>query len=180
MEKMNKKGFSLVELLAVVAILGIVGGIATVSVLSYINTSKEKSEKIFVEQIANLIDDYLDLNKPTVTVGTSYFFEKCANSNCSSTTSQEAKKVQKEEGPIYLKDLVTKKIIEQDKLVNPKNKKNCLESGNGPEIKIYKDKDFVYYYYVDLREGNTTCDISKENGIINTLPDSLKNEVGLS
>lgn len=167
---MNNKGFTLVEMLAVVVILAVVGGIATTSVINTINTSKKSSEKVFVGKLSNLIDDYLDLNKPTKQVGsTPYKFQKCGNSECTSKREVEAIQLQKNSGKIYLKDLVDKGIITKDKLINPKNKKECL-SGNGPEIKVYRDNDYVYYYYVNL-SGN--CDISSENGIINTLPDSL-------
>lgn len=181
MKKMNNKGFSLVELLAVVAILGIVGGIATVGVISTINTSKNKSEKIFVDKLSNLIDEYLVLNKPTQSTGNTYTFTKCKNADCSSTYEATATQVKKSGNvSIYLKDLVETNTIEQDKLINPSNKKKCLQTGNGPEIKVYKDSDYVYYFYTDLSGTNTTCEISPENGVINTLPDNLKSKVGLS
>lgn len=177
---MNNKGFTLIEMLAVVVILAIVGGIATVGVINTINTSKLKSEKIFVAKVSNLIDDYLDLYKPTQKVGEEKNFQKCANSNCSETKVVKAIQVQKSvDNPVYLSDLVNTGIIDSSKLVNPKNKKPCL-NGNDPEIKVYRDEEYVYYYYVDLSELNTSCDISDENGIINTLPDDLLSEVGLS
>ena len=49
--KLNNKGFTLVEVLAVVVILGVIGGIATSSVISSINSSKEASYKIMVNNI---------------------------------------------------------------------------------------------------------------------------------
>ena len=49
--KLNNKGFTLVEVLAVIVILGVIGGIATSSVLSSINTSKESSYKLMVNNI---------------------------------------------------------------------------------------------------------------------------------
>lgn len=64
---MNRKGFTLIELLATIVILGIVGGIATYGVINTINTSKLKSEKIFVDKLSNLIDDYLDLYSSELT-----------------------------------------------------------------------------------------------------------------
>lgn len=174
---MNNKGFTLIEMLATIVILAIIGGIATVSVISIINTSKLKSEKVFVDKVSNLIDDYLDLYKPTSSTGNTYTFNKCANSDCSNTKSITAVEVIKADGKnVHLKDLVDKGVIETEKLINPKNKQQCL-NGDGPEIKVYRDEEYVYYYYVDLR-GN--CDISDENGIINTLPDDLSSEVGLS
>lgn len=179
--KMNNKGFSLVELLAVVAIIGVVGGIATVGVMSTINTSKNKSEKIFIDKLSNLIDEYIAENRPNGITGNTYTFTKCKNADCSSTYEATATQVKKSgNNNIYLKDLVENGTIEQEKLINPSNKKNCLESGNGPEIKVYKDSDYVYYFYIDLSGTNTTCEISSENGIINTLPDNLKSKVGLS
>ncbi len=32
---------------------------------------------------------------------------------------------------------------------------------------------------MDLRGENTSCDISEDNGIINTLPDGLREKVGI-
>ena len=182
---MNKKGFTLIELLATIVILALIMGIASYGVISTINTSKLKSEKVFVEKLANLIDDYLDLNPPTRSSGRTYTFNKCKVSSCSSFTesnsySVTATQVVKSDGSsIYLKDLVAANMVEESDLVNPKNKEQCL-SKNGPEteIKVYKDSDYVYHYYVDL--SGTNCDISDENSIINTLPENLKSEVGLS
>ena len=177
---MNNKGYTLIEMLAVVVILAIIGGIATVGVINVINTSKLKSEKIFIDKLSNLIDDYLDLYKPTKSTTNIYTFNKCANSNCSKTKSVTAIQVKKSDGTnIYLGDLVDKGMIDSSKLVNPKNKELCL-NGTDPEIKVYRDEEYVYYYYVDLRGTNTSCAISDENGIINTLPDDLRSEVGLS
>ncbi len=48
---LNNKGFTLVEVLAVVVILGIIGGIAISGVLSSINTSKNTSYKLMVKDI---------------------------------------------------------------------------------------------------------------------------------
>lgn len=49
--KLNNKGFTLVEVLAVVVILTILGGVAIVGVLSSINSSKEASYKITIKNI---------------------------------------------------------------------------------------------------------------------------------
>ena len=168
---MNNKGFTLIELLATIALLAIVGGIATVGVISAINNSKLKSEKIFVDKISNLIDEYLILNKPTYEVTNSKKeFEKCSRADdCYTVTATQIKKSNEES--IYLKDLVDANIIEEDQLVNPKNKEKCFITAN-PEIVIYKDEDYVYHYYVDL-SNNNDCDINYENSLIDNMPENL-------
>ncbi len=49
--RLNNKGFTLVEVLAIVVILGIIGGIAITSVLSSINKSKDASYKLMINNI---------------------------------------------------------------------------------------------------------------------------------
>ena len=178
---MNKKGFTLIELLAVIVLLAVISGIATYGVISFINTSKLKSEKVFVEKISNLIDDYLDLYSSELSETTNtYEFKKCKVSQCTEyneNNSYTATAIKLTS--INLKTLVDKGIISESDLVNPKNKEHCL-SGNGPEIVIYKDSDYVYHYYANLSGTNTTCDITTENGIINNLPENLESQVNLS
>ena len=50
---MNKKGFTLVELLAVIAVLGIIISVATISAISIIDKSRKNTAK---ENVANLKD----------------------------------------------------------------------------------------------------------------------------
>lgn len=172
---MNRKGFTLVELLGVIVVLSIVLSIASAGVISIINNSKNRSEKIFVDKIKGLIDDYIAIKGSSLqSDGTPQEFKKCQNSDCSKSIEKEATKLQS----IHLRDLVTESLIEENQLINPSNKKKCLENGKNPEIEIYKDTDYVYYYYVDLRDNNTSCEIKNENAIINTLPDDLKSKVG--
>lgn len=178
---MNRKGFTLIELLATIVILGIVSGIATYSVISAINTSKLKSEKIFVDKLSNLIDDYLDLYPPTMQTGITYTFTKCINDSCSENYSVDANKIVKSDNnKITIKDLVDKGIVTYKDLVNPKNKLECFDNSTNPEIVVYKDTDYVYHYYVDLRGNKTNCKITDENGVIDNIPANLKSKVGLS
>ena len=49
--QLNNKGFTLVEVLAVIVIIGLLAGIAIPNVLSSINTSKNKAKEIMINNI---------------------------------------------------------------------------------------------------------------------------------
>lgn len=170
---MNRKGFTLIELLATIAILAIIGGIATYGVINTINTSKIKSEKIFVDKLSNLIDDYLDLYSSELTkTPNTYVFRKCSIDNCINYGDNNSYEVTATKlTSIHINDLVDKKIVTYKDLVNPKNKIECFGTSNNPEIVVYKDTDYVYHYYVDL--SNNKCDITYENALIDNMPKNL-------
>lgn len=171
---MNRKGFTLVEVVAVVAILGIIFGIASYSVIGVINSSKKKSEEVFVDNIKTYIDEYITLYGSSLSKKNTdeYNFEKCKISDdCTTVTAYEY-------SSISINDLIDKGLVTEGKFVNPVNKLDCFD-GINPSIRIFKDSDYVYYYYVDLRGDNTSCEITGKHGVINTLPDSLIDVVGL-
>ena len=186
---MGRKGFTLVELLATVVIMSIVLGIASYSVIGIINTSKKKSENLFVQEIDKAISQYITLDtkiRPLVKGNVSFKFKKCLKFNgndketCALYTDYDVEAYEMFDGSngnsILLNVLLENEFFDDNKLINPANKKDCLE-GKNPIIRIFRDSDYVYYYYVDLRGSNTSCEISDENGIINTLPDKLKEQV---
>ena len=174
---MNNKGFTLVEMLAVVVILGIILGIATTSVLSAIETSKEESEKVFVDKIENAIDGYINLNGISMmskSDGVTYEFNKCRkvkeNGECEDGDYNTI-----ETGAFELEGfdlgLISDKFVDKDGFVNHKNKKKCLKNSGNPVVRVFKDDDMVYYYYVDL--SSLDCDIAPENQIITNIPEKL-------
>ena len=177
---MNNKGFTLIELLATIVIISIVTSRATIGVISAINTSKKNSEKIFTDKLATAIESYLSLNGSTINkTNQEYQFKKCRkidiDGNCIYKPGESQKQVKAYElESIHLLTITedSTTTITKDKVVNPANKKNCLENQN-PSIKLYKDEDYVYYYYLDLRGDNTSCNISDDNAIINNIPKKL-------
>ena len=180
---MGRKGFTLVELIATVAIVSLVLGIAGYSVIGIINNSNNRSEEVFVEKIDNAIFEYVGLYGGKLKKGNvSYEFNKCLLLSCDAEDKYEKVKVYElfnsNSQMVKLSVLLDENFFDNDKLVNPVNKENCLVDKN-PDIRIFRDDDYVYYYYVDLRGNNTNCGISDENGIINTLPDELKIKVGI-
>ncbi len=54
--KLNNKGFTLIEILAVIVILSVLSGIAVMGVMSTINNSKTKSYEIMIGNIASAAD----------------------------------------------------------------------------------------------------------------------------
>ena len=173
---MNNKGFTLIELLATVVVLSLVLGIATHGVISAINNSKTRGEELFVTQLSKIIDGYIEeYGSSLQVVGSTYTFSK-KNNLGNSTYSVESNQVKNSGRSIYVLDLVNGGFIDEAKFINPKNKKKCFGQRNNPEIKIYRDSDFVYYYSIDL--SNNLCEIEQDHAKINTLPDELKNKIG--
>lgn len=169
---MNNKGFTLVEMLAVVVVLAIVMGIATNSVISYIDTSKKKSEKIFVDKIDNAIEGYIDLYKGNIVSSTepllikNVTFQKCRvnSSNCKDSSVNEV-------GTFEFRKVLEEGFLDSSSLINPKNKKKCNFDNN--KVRVFRDSEFVYYYYFDT--SSLGCDI--ENKVITNIPSNLCSEL---
>ena len=63
---MNRKGFTMIELLAVIVVLGIVLVITFPNMTDVFKSSKLKSEEAFVERISQSIDSYVTLNSSSI------------------------------------------------------------------------------------------------------------------
>ena len=184
-DKMNNKGFTLVELLATIVILGVIMGIASYGVITAINNSKIKSERLFTEKIGDAIQGYLyySASKELTEIESTYTFTKCtklkSNGECEEEKNVNAKELKEiTEGNTY-NDVVLSKItnnslktLNKNDLINPKTKMNCVE-GKDPTIRVFKDSDYVYYYYLDLSGDKTSCEISDENAIVTNIPKGL-------
>lgn len=182
----NNKGFTLVELLATIVLIAILGGIATVSVIGVINTSKNKGEKIFVDKIETAIETYLSLNSSSFSKKpdglTGKFFKDTGRKKDDETPDTVERdyyeyKYKYNNENFTLDKLVEAKLISSDTFINPKNKMQCFDNGEYPypEIRVFKDSDFVTYYYVSLEKNN--CDIDEGNWIITNIPKNLCDKV---
>ena len=58
-KNMNNKGFTLVEILAVVAILGILSGLAIMAYQRYVDVTKKKAYSVMLESTQSAMDEYL-------------------------------------------------------------------------------------------------------------------------
>ena len=183
---MNRHGFTLVEMLATIVILSIVLGIASYGIINVIKSSQKKSEKIFVERVGGLVDDYVGLDlkldsKENGKIEVNFYAldtEIClSNDPCKDTDNKFVfmgimDETSKETRPLTILDLVKERLVNEKDLINPKNKKLCFDEEHNPNIDIYKDSNEVFYYYIDF--SNNNCDIDKDNLIVSTFSDALK------
>ena len=65
MKKLNKKGFTLIELMVVIAILVVIMGIALPNITSSIERSKQKQKNSKIELITSAAELYFDRNSST-------------------------------------------------------------------------------------------------------------------
>ena len=183
---MNRKGFTLIEVLATIVIISILGAVAYTGVTSYIKTSKEKAEDKFLDEIKSEIDSYISLNSAALKqVGEKKKFDKVVvkKGGTSKTNQAEVKKEaffwqvkiydaeKKDFVNLKFGDLITN-LKMTDKFQNPNTGKIC---SNDINIEIYKDSDHVYYYCVNMKEATTGCPSSKN---IDTRSDELKKIIG--
>ncbi len=153
--KLNNKGFTLVEVIAVVAILGIIVAIVIPSVFGYFDTSKDSSEEIFMGEMESIIESYIALEGRKLNFsGWGRKYEKCdplaGDSSCVEVS------VYKSSDVITFYDLIDNGLVKASDIINPKNKEQC---NLNTRITIYRDTDYVYCFEtkfdcVEDPEGN--------------------------
>lgn len=157
---MNKKGFTLVELLATLVILGIVVSISIFSINNLFNNAKDKSEDVFIGTIKDAMEVYLSSNAKDLD-----FTYTCSNKLNKSFGDRIVYRTE-----INFSEVINSryKPITEDDLVNPANKDvDCVIPNS---IYIYKDEDFVYYYSIDM--DDFLC--FKGSGYIKNLPEGYE------
>ena len=170
---MNKKGFTLVELLATLVILGIVVGLTVVGININLRKTKEKTEEVFIGTIKDAIKMYMDSDARKL--------KNDDNVVCDiSKELKEGVKVYKlykqVDGDVTLGDIISSTyspLLEED-LVNPNNED--VDCKLDAKVEIYRDEDYVYYYKMSKNSlGCLTLDT--ENGLITNLPDNCLSKI---
>ena len=164
---MNNKGFTLVELMAVLVLLSIVVGI-TLGVFNFnFSDTKKKTEEAFVETIKDSLDVYLTSSEAKRLS----FDMEC--SNVLKKTHGDVK--------IYKIETTFRSVIDseyhpitQKDLVNPADKDKTCANADSIAITIYRDEDFVYYYSVLKSEFDCLNNIGGEyKSVISNLPEGF-------
>ena len=159
---MNRKGFTLVELLATLIILAVVVGIVLISTSGGFGKGKERTEDIFVKTIEDALDIYLDSD--------------AKNKNFSTTpictidkTHRKGVNIYRSTDSLTFDDVInsTYQPIAESDMHNPANKgkDNYLCNTDGT-LYIYRDDDYVYYYKID----KSTFGCLNKEGVIKNLP----------
>ena len=164
---MNNKGFTLVELLAVLVLLGIIVGI-TLSIIGVnFDETKKKTEEVFVDTIKDALNMYLTsrqakgLNFSTVCVNKLHKTHGDVRMYKVNTTFQAV--IDSEYRPITQKDLI-----------NPADEDLICDNASNIEITIYRDDDYVYYYSVNKNEFGCLKNIGGEyDDVISNLPEGF-------
>ena len=182
---MNRKGLTLVELLATLVALSLVLGIGAYSMISVVRHTKKRSEDAFANSIKDALDIYISSSSKPVTFGNSCNKQiKDASGNVLYTLKYEWEEKS-------FKDLIESKYkpIEKNDLINPTNKKACYAASDtdlsGIKMTIYResrkndDGTFTvmsYFYKVDKSHDgfngcfdylNTTTDASGNVVLVN-------------
>ena len=147
---MNKKGFTLVELLATIVVLSIVTGIAIFALNNGFKSAKDKTELIFIKNLEDSIEVYFDGDEAkkitfneTETDKICTMYKRFGPSNIykSSTTKTFQNIIDSDNKPLTAKEFR-----------NPVTNGNKKEAESAPQcntntqISIYRDEEYIYYY----------------------------------
>ncbi len=124
--KLNNKGFTLIEVLAVIVILSILSGIAVIGVMSSVNSSKNASYKIMVSNIVTACNSlYLELSNSYVTGGN--IFSYSVSENCDEDYGCKGEKLSLDENKMVTINLQT--LVSNGFLAGVNN--DCVTKCNG-------------------------------------------------
>lgn len=151
MKKINRKGFTLIELIAVIVILSIILIVVTPNLIETYKESKLKSEGLFIKQLTKSVESYVSLYGSEMTFTEepgNYYKQKTIKTKESCQVDRNEVKVYKSETTIQ--DIIDSNIIEESEYRNPGNKDTkCVPNA---KIEVYRDSDYVYCFKIKKDE----------------------------
>lgn len=149
--KMNKKGFTLIELIMVIIVIGIVAMIAIQSVTKRISDSKDRAYNIQVNNIENAAKKYMIENNKED--------EYHLNTLC-----------------IKISTLQEKNYLEKGNIKNPKTDENFDVNKNYVKVKYNFDNNQYTYNFTDICTPNMLIPASKTIIEKNTIKINIKDD----
>lgn len=139
--KLNKKGFTLVEVLAVIIILSVLMAIMIPTVNHIINKNDNDSYEKLKEGIVNATKVYISDNRYNITLS-----GPCENDDTELSIQQIGEALIDENG-IRIKALIDKKYLKTKKgeIINPETKKTLIKEESYIKVKYScKTREYVY------------------------------------
>ncbi len=181
---MNKKGFTLVELLATLVVLSIIVGIVLISSTGGFSNAKDKTEDVFVKTIKDALEIYIDSDGRNLDFST----QRCTfNKKIPGTDEYREVKLyyankDKNGNRLTFNNVINSNYhpISASDMYNPANKDNDkYQCDINAWIYIYRDEDYVYYYYVNnsIDRHGIEC-LNKTDYITNWPCGALKKIIG--
>lgn len=158
---MNRKGFTLIELIAVIVILSFILVITVPNLIDTYKKSKLKSEEMFINQLSKSIESYVSLEGSTLTyedMGTANktLTKKIYNRDTQKYEDKETNlqvEIYKSKENISVQNIINTKIIEEKDYINPGNKEKKCNVNN--IIEVYRDSDYVYCF--KIKKDDMAC-----------------------
>ena len=142
---MNKKGFTLVELLAVIVILGLLIAIISPAVMNLINDSEDSLSSQQKKLVVEATKKYMIENSQLLPEGS-------------------------DRAIVYMSDLIDKGVIDNDKIIDPKSK----EEINGCVVVSYNNEFNQYDYNYSESDCLITVTFDPEGGSVDTTSKQVK------
>lgn len=143
---LNKKGFTLIEVLVTIAILGVIVAVVMPASINYYESSKNKTETIYVEKLNRIIDEYISLAATDFTVDKSTYsiVRKCVFESDDECREVKAYRVTNN---ITFQNIIDANLIKENDFINPKDSSRCDAS---TVIEVFQDEDKVNYFRYNL------------------------------
>ncbi len=148
MKKLNNKGFTLVEILAVVVILGIIATILIPAVGLIINKNKEDNYKNLKNSILSAAKVYMSDNRYNI------------NRNIDNISSEKI-----EDNKLTVQLLINNDLLSTNQIKNPMNSSQTLNLNDSYVIVKYScnSRDYVYGCFDDDKDFTNCLDIGKSH-----------------
>ena len=153
---MNRKGFTMIELLAVIVVLGIVLVITFPNLTNVFKSGKLKSEEAFVDRLSQSIDSYVTLNSSSIGFS--------SDGQATKTYGGTEHGVNIYKGTITMNTIISSNIITGKDYKNPGNEN--VECNVNAEIEIYRDSDYVYCH--KIKKDSLGCLTDEYKNTINS------------